>query len=68
MTKKCYDVKNVIRLRSLICVPIRIFMFMHIAVILSKIFNILVLFLTLYNENILKHFRNSPLTKLFVPS
>ena len=36
---------------TLVCVPIQIFMFMRIAVILSKIFNVLFIILTLYNDN-----------------
>ena len=52
MKKKNYDVQKCQQVEiTKVCVPIQIFMFLRIAVILFKIFNRPVLFLTLYNDN-----------------
>ena len=51
MKKKNYDVQKCQQVEiTKVCVPIQIFMFLRIAVIL-KIFNRPVLFLTLFNDN-----------------
>ena len=48
--KKNYDVKKSQQVEiALVCVPIQIFIFIRIAVVLSKIFNKLVLVLTMYS-------------------